>query len=56
MMDVSDTKCWSDNFEEVPEKPSFTSKIIMIGLILFGICTTVNTILIYSFVNLLKKI
>ncbi len=58
MIDIADTNFWNDKFEEKEEKNklTFTNKIIMVGLILFGICTTINTILIYKFFNLLNKL
>ncbi len=57
MIDVSDLNVnWDEKFEK-KEKPklTFANKIIMVGLILFGICTLINTILIYGFFNLLNK-
>lgn len=58
MIDVADTSFWNDKFEEKKEehKLTFANKIIMVGLVLFGICTTVNTVLIYTFFNLLNKL
>ena len=47
---------FNDNFEKKEEhKTSFESKIIMVGLILFGACTFINSALIYAFFNLLNK-
>ena len=47
---------FNDNFEEKEEhKTSFENKIIMVGLILFGACTLINSALIYAFFNLLNK-
>ena len=57
MIDVSNLNVnWDEKFEK-KEKPkiTFANKIIMVGLILFGICTLINTILIYGFFNLLNK-
>ena len=57
MIDVTDVGYWDEKFEEKEEhKISFANKIIMIGLILFGICTLINTVLIYAFFNLLNKL
>lgn len=57
MIDVTDANYWNEKFEEKKEKKiSFANKIIMVGLILFGICTAINTVLIYSFFNLLNKV
>ena len=58
MIDVADTNFWNEKFEEKEEKHklTFTNKIIMVGLILFGVCTTINTVLIYTFFNLLNKL
>ena len=57
MIDVADTNFWNDKFEEKEEKHklTFANKIIMVGLILFGVCTTINTVLIYAFFNILSK-
>lgn len=57
MIDIASESYWNEKFEEKKEhKISFANKIIMIGLILFGICTVINTVLIYNFFNLLKDI
>lgn len=58
MIDVADTNFWNEKFEEKEEKQklTFANKIIMVGLILFGVCTTINTVLIYTFFNLLNKL
>ena len=57
MIDVTDSSYWNEKFEEKKEhKIGFANKIIMIGLILFGRCTVINTALIYSFFNLLNKL
>lgn len=57
MMDVTDVGYWDEKFENKKErKISFANKIIMIGLILFGICTLINTVLIYAFFDLLNKL
>ncbi len=58
MIDVADTNFWNSKFEEKEEKHklTFANKIIMVGLILFGVCTTINTVLIYTFFNLLNKL
>lgn len=56
MIDVTREQYWDEKFEEKKEnKISFANKIIMVGLILFGICTAINTVLIYAFFNLLNK-
>ena len=48
---------WDDRFEKKEkQKTSFSNKIIIVGLILFVICTVVNTLLIYEFFNLLNKL
>ena len=50
-------ECWDDRFEKKEkQKTSFSNKIIIVGLILFVICTVVNTLLIYEFFNLLNKL
>ena len=57
MIDIASNAYWEEKFEEKKEhKISFANKIIMVGLILFGICTVLNTILIYAFFNLLKDL
>lgn len=57
MIDLTREQYWEEKFEEKKEnKISFANKIIMVGLILFGICTVINTVLIYAFFNLLNKI
>lgn len=57
MIDLTREQYWEEKFEEKKEnKISFANKIIMVGLILFGICTVINTVLIYAFFNLLSKI
>lgn len=57
MIEATDARYWDERFEQEPKhKISFANKIIMIGLILFGMCTTINTVLIYTFFNLLNKI
>lgn len=58
MIDVADTNFWNEKFEEKEEKHklTFANKIIMVGLILFGVCITINTVLIYTFFNLLNKL
>ena len=58
MIDVADTNFWNEKFEEKEEKHklTFANKIIMVGLILFGVCTTINTVLMYTFFNLLNKL
>ena len=57
MIDITSEEYWDDKFEEKKEKQKlcFSSKIIMIGLILFGICTVINSVLIYAFFNILNK-
>ena len=57
MIDITSDTYWDEKFEKKEEqKISFANKIIMVGLILFGICTVINTVLIYSFFNLLKEL
>ena len=58
MIDVADTNFWNEKFEEKEEKHklTFANKIIMVGLILFGVCTTINTVLINTFFKLLNKL
>ena len=57
MMDITSEQFWDEKFEEKKEtKLSFANKIIMVGLILFGVCTVINTILIYAFFNLLNNL
>ncbi len=58
MIDVTSEEYWNEKFEKEEEKHklSFASKIIMIGLILFGICTVINTVLIYKFFSLLTML
>ena len=57
MIDIASESYWDEKFEKKKEhKISFANKIIMVGLILFGICTVINTILIYKFFNLLNKV
>jgi len=57
MMEITNDAYWDEKFEKKEEhKISFANKIIMVGLILFGICTVINTVLIYSFFNLLKEL
>ena len=56
MMNLSSEAFWDEKFEKKEKtKLPFANKIIMIGLVLFGICTLINTILIYAFFNLLNK-
>ncbi len=48
---------WDDRFEKKEkQKTSFSNKIIIVGLILFVICTVVNTLVRYEFFNLLNKL
>lgn len=57
MIDITSESYWNEKFEDKKEhKLSFANKIIMVGLILFGICTVINTVLIYAFFNLLNKL
>lgn len=58
MIDIANEQYWDAKFENKKEqkKMTFANKIIMLGLILFGICTVINTILIYAFFNLLNKL
>ena len=58
MIDFSSAEAnFSDKFEKKEEhKTSFENKIIMVGLILFGACTLINSVLIYTFFNLLNKL
>ena len=59
MIDITSEAYWEEKFENKEKKEhkiSFANKIIMVGLILFGICTAINTVLIYSFFNLLNKL
>jgi len=57
MIDITSEAYWNEKFEDrTKHKISFANKIIMVGLILFGICTLINTILIYAFFNLLNKL
>ncbi len=58
MIEIANEAYWDEKFEDKKEKkkPTFSDKIIMIGLILFGVCTVINTILIYAFFNLLNKL
>lgn len=56
MIDFSSTQYWDEKFDgRKNRKVKFEDKIIMIGLILFGICTVINTVLIYAFFNILSK-
>ena len=57
MIDIASEAFWDAKFEnKKPRKINFENKVITIGLILFGICTVINTILIYSFFNIINKI
>ena len=58
MIDFSSVEAnFNDKFEKKEEhKISFENKIIMVGLILFGGCTLINSVLIYTFFNLLNKL
>lgn len=61
MMDIASEQFWNAKFEEKKkDKPkkkiSFENKIIMVGLIVFTICTGINTALIYTFFNTLNKL
>ena len=57
MIDIANEQFWDEKFEEKKEtKLSFANKIIMVGLILFGVCTLINTILIYAFFNLVNNL
>ena len=58
MIEVTSEQCWNEKFEKEEEKHklSFSGKVIMIGLILFGICTVINSVLIYKFFNLLTTL
>ena len=57
MIDIASEQYWSSKFEKKKEhKVDFANRIIKIGLILVGICVLANTILIYSFFNLLNKL
>ena len=59
MIDITSESYWEEKFEDKQKKEhkiSFANKIIMVGLILFGICTVINTALIYAFFNLLKEL
>ena len=58
MIDITDTQCWEEKFEDANahKKMSFENRIIMIGLILFGLCILINSVLIYTFFSLLNKI
>ncbi len=56
MIDVTDTSYWNERFEKRRgHKVSLGNRIIMVGLILFGIFTIINIALIYTFFNLLNK-
>ena len=57
MIDIASEAYWNSKFETKKEhKIGSTNKIIMVGLILFGIFTAINTALIYTFFNLLNEI
>lgn len=57
MIDIASESYWDEKFEKKEEhKISFANKIIMVGLILFGICTVLNTVMIYTFFNLLNEL
>lgn len=57
MIDIASEVYWDEKFEKKKEhKLSFANKIIMVGLILFVICTAINVILIYKFFNLLNNV
>ena len=57
MIDFTSEAVWNENFKDkhVKQKMSFENRIVSIGLVLFGTCITINTILIYIFVRLLNK-
>ena len=58
MIDFTSEEVWNDKFQDkhIKQKMSFENRIITIGLLLFGTCITINTILIYVFFKLLNKI
>ena len=58
MIDITNEMCWEEKFEDtkVQKKMSFENRVITIGLILFGICIIINSVLIYVFFSLLSKI
>ena len=58
MIDITNERCWEEKFEETNahKKMSFENRVITIGLILFGICITINSVLIYVFFSLLSKV
>jgi len=58
MIDITSEQCWEEKFEnkKVHKKMSFENRVITIGLILFGICIIINSVLIYTFFSLLNKI
>lgn len=57
MIDITSEQYWNEKFENTKEhKTSFENKIIKVGLSVLGICTVINSILIYMFFNLLSKL
>lgn len=58
MIDITNEQCWEEKFEDKKEyrKMSFENRVIMIGLILFGTCIIINSVLIYTFFSLLSKL
>ena len=57
MVEVTDEQIWNEKFEEKKkQKMSFENKIVSIGLILFGICIIINSVLIYTFFRVLGKL
>ncbi len=56
MVNITSEQIWG-NFEDKPKnKMSFENKIITVGLILFGICIILNSMLIYTFFKVLGEL
>ena len=57
MISITNDQIWNEKFEDKPkEKMSFENKIVTIGLILFGTCIIINSVLIYTFFKVLSQL
>ena len=58
MLEFSTTNVdWNERFEKKEKnKLTFENRIIALGLIIFGICSIINSILIYNFFRLIGKL
>lgn len=59
MVDITREEYWDEKDSDKPKtkfKTTFENRMIMIGLILFGLCIAINSVLIYTFFRILTKL